>query len=215
MDTHLHPQPAHTALDGGLMQRWKQSRGAANTAAHFKSIPFPGHQLQHQHRKPSLILPLLSSNLMVFMHGRTPPARRPTAQEHQKWRSEKGYNWQWSCSWHQGCEPIKHPLYHVYCSLFSFKEAFFILHNLTDICAFLLFFVFSKWTSGLTDISGSKGSWVTFILKQCYKAYPMLQHRLSNMFALPITLTKAVVSLGSSCPLFSSAKGPLSYTFTA
>lgn len=79
MDTHLHSQPAHTALNWGLMQRWKQSRGAANTAAHFKSIPFPGHQLQQQHRKPSLILPLLSSSLMVFMHGRTPPARRPTA----------------------------------------------------------------------------------------------------------------------------------------
>lgn len=59
MDTHLHSQPAHTALNWGLMQRWKQSRGAANTAAHFKSIPFPGHQLQQQHRKPSLILPLL------------------------------------------------------------------------------------------------------------------------------------------------------------
>lgn len=34
------------------------------------------------------------------------------------------------------------------------------------------------------------------------------------MFVLPITLAKTVVSLGSLHPLFSSARGPLSYTLT-
>lgn len=30
-----------------------------------------------------------------------------------------------ACSQHPGCDSIKHPLYHVYCSLLSFKEVFF------------------------------------------------------------------------------------------
>lgn len=100
-------------------------------------------------------------------------------------------------------------------ALYSALKRLFYPAQFNWYICFSAIFLFSKWTSGLTDISGSKGSWVTFILKQCYKAYPMLQHRLSNTFLLPITLTKAVVSLGSSCPLFSSAKGPLSYTFMA
>lgn len=74
-----------TLLKQALMQRWKQSSEAASAAAHFKSIPFPGHQAQQQRGKPSLILPLLSGSLMVFMHCGTPPARRPIAPEHQKW----------------------------------------------------------------------------------------------------------------------------------
>ena len=155
------------------MPWWKQSSGAAHTAADFKGIPFPGHQPLQPHGKRFLILPLLSSSLMVFMYS-GPHRWGDLLPQHTRSAIRRNwYNWQWSCSQHWGCESIKHPLYYVYCSLLSF----------TEILAFLIFFLLSKnnirfeWHQRVQEFAGDVDVRMVLLIT----AYKLLHHRLTNI----------------------------------